>query len=396
MHDFLIHNREQLIECCKAKVAQRPLRAATEAQLKNGVPLFLDQLIRTLQAEREDLPGESVKISGTSGGTSDDVSEMGASAAAHGKQLLELGYTVDQVVHDYGDLCQAITDLAEARDAPFSVAEFRTLNRCLDNAIADAVTEFSAQRDAVESRRATRESNERLGFLLHELRNSLLTAKLALSALESGQLPVSGATGAVLKRSLAALTSLVKHALDEVRVSADLSGEPEVFSVAGFVADAGSAAMLDANARGCSFNVGHVDTSLEVRGDRLLLLGAVMNLLQNAFKFTHAQTEVSLTAGTDEDGYVVIEVADHCGGLPPGAADKMFQPFSRGQQDKSGLGLGLCIARASVEAAGGSLSVRDVPGTGCVFTIRLARHLRPEGVASAPAPTAAPGPVATV
>ena len=50
-----------------------------------------------------------------------------------------LGYTADQVVHDYGDLCQAITDLAFERDAPFAVDEFRTLNRCLDNAIADAV-----------------------------------------------------------------------------------------------------------------------------------------------------------------------------------------------------------------------------------------------------------------
>jgi signal transduction histidine kinase len=286
---------------------------------------------------------------------------------------------VDQVVHDYGDLCQAITDLAEARDAPFSVGEFRTLNRCLDNAIADAVTEFSAQRDAAESRRATRESNERLGFLLHELRNSLLTAKLALTALESGQLPVTGATGGVLKRSLAALTSLVKHALDEVRADADLSREPEVFSLAAFIADAGSAAMLDANARGCSFNVRHIDTNLEIQGDRQLLLGALMNLLQNAFKFTHQQTEVSLNAYAGDDGAVFIEVADHCGGLAPGIAEKMFEPFSRGQQDKSGLGLRLCIARANVEAAGGSLTVRDVPGSGCVFTIRLANMHVPSG-----------------
>lgn len=388
MDEFLTRNREQLIESCKAKVAQRPLRAATPAQLKNGVPLFLDQLIRTLQAEKEDHPGESLRISGASGGGASDLSEMGATAAAHGKQLLELGYTVDQVVHDYGDLCQAITDLAEVRDAPFSVGEFRTLNRCLDNAIADAVTEFSAQRDAAESRRVTRESNERMGFLLHELRNSLLTAKLALTALESGQLPVAGATGGVLKRSLAALTSLVKHALDEVRVSADLSREAEVFSLAAFIADAGSAAMLDAHARGCSFNVRHIDTNLEIEGDRQLLLGALMNLLQNAFKFTHHQTEVSLSAYASDDGAVLIEVADHCGGLAPGIAENMFQPFSRGQQDKSGLGLGLCIARANVEAAGGNLSVRDVPGSGCVFTIRLAQHPRPVGVTSTPGPTA--------
>ena len=373
MHDFLNHNREELVERCKSKVAQRPLRAATPEQLKNGVPLFLQQLIRTLEAEKEDQPGESLRISGASGGKASELSEIGASATVHGKQLLELGYTVDQVVHDYGDLCQAITDLAEERDAPFSVGEFRTLNRCLDNAIADAVTEFSSQREVAASRQASVECNERVGFLLHELRNALLTAKLAFTALESGKLPVAGATGGVLRHSLDALTSLVKHALDEVRVSAELPGT-EVFSLASLIADAGSAALLDANARNCSFKVSNVDTQLEIEGDRLLLLGALMNLLQNAFKFTRPQTEVSLNAYAGDGGDVFIDVADHCGGLAPGSAEVMFRPFARGQRDKSGLGLGLSIARANVEAAGGSLSVRDVPGTGCVFTIRLARH----------------------
>jgi signal transduction histidine kinase len=380
MDEFLTRNRDELINRCKAKVARRPLRAATPGQLQNGVPLFLDQLIRTLQAEKADLPAESLRISGARGGLSSDISEMSATATAHGKQLLELGYTVDQVVHDYGDLCQAITDLAEERDAPFSVGEFRTLNRCLDNGIADAVTAFSAQRDAAETRRAARESNERLGFLLHELRNSLLSAKLALTALESGQLTVTGATGGVLKRSLAALASLVKHALDEVRVDGNVVQEREVFSVAEFIADAGSAAMLDANARDCAFAVRHIDMELQVDGNRQLLMGALMNLLQNAFKFTHAQMEVSLNAFAGEDGAVLIEVADHCGGLAPGFQETMFRPFSRGLQDKSGLGLGLCIARANVEGAGGSLTVRNLPGTGCVFTIRLARHARPTTV----------------
>ena len=86
---------------------------------------------------------------------------MGVSATAHGKELLKLGFTVDQVVHDYGDLCQAITDLAFERDAPFSIDEFRTLNRCLDNAIADAVTEFSFQREATLAREHEVAANER-------------------------------------------------------------------------------------------------------------------------------------------------------------------------------------------------------------------------------------------
>src|SRR5512141_3229848 len=115
MHTFLANNRDELIARCKAKVAQRPRRAATEEQLKNGVPLFLEQLRRTLVAEEEGHAGESLSISGAAGGDAQALSEMGVTAAAHGKQLLELGFTVDQVVHDYGDLCQALTGLAVER-----------------------------------------------------------------------------------------------------------------------------------------------------------------------------------------------------------------------------------------------------------------------------------------
>lgn len=378
MHRFLENNREDLIARCKAKVAMRPRRAATPGQLKNGVPLFLKQLTETLRAEAEGHPGESLRISGASGGNAGARSEMGVTATAHGKQLLELGYTVDQVVHDYGDLCQAITDLAVERDAPFSVDEFRSLNRCLDNAIADAVTEFSAQRDATVSRRHLAEANQRLGFLVHELRNALQTATLALAALETGQLPITGATGGVLRRSLVALTALVNRSIDEVRVEAGPQSSGEVFSVASFIGDAGNAALLEANSRGCPFTVRNVDPHLEIEGPRELLLEALVNLLQNAFKFTRPRTEVALNAYAGDGGTIVIDVEDHCGGLAPGAMAIMFRPFKRRNEDRSGLGLGLSIARNNVESAGGTLSVRDVPGTGCVFTIRLPRHGEPQ------------------
>jgi len=67
-------------------------------------------------------------------------------------------------------------------------------------------------------------------------------------------------------------------------------------------------------------------------------------------------------------------VKDHGGGLPPGKAEQMFLPFTQFGADKSGLGLGLSIARRSVELNDGVLSVRDIPGVGCIFTISLPRH----------------------
>jgi len=277
------------------------------------------------------------------------------------------------VVHDYGDLCQAITDLAVERDAPFSVDEFRTLNRCLDNAIADAVTEFSVQRDATVARRQSAEEHERLGVLVHELRNHLNTAALAFSALESGTLPIGGSTGGVLKRSLASLSALLTQALTEVRLAVGTPVQTEAFSLAMFVDDARNAASLYADVSGCALVVPEVDPLIGITGNRELLLAAVVNLLQNAFKFTCPSTEVTLSAYPDRNR-VLIDVKDNCGGLPAGAVGMMFKPFAQVGNNRNGLGLGLSIAKRSVEASGGALKLRDVPGVGCVFTVDLPRQ----------------------
>ncbi|MEZ2299943.1 HAMP domain-containing sensor histidine kinase [Variovorax sp. RCC_210] len=371
MHRFLSNNRDELVARCKLKVAQRPLRAATAKQLAHGVPMFLDQLTRTLVAENNDDAAASIAISGPSGGDSLALSEIGVSATAHGKELLNLGYTVDQVVHDYGDLCQAITDLAFERDAPFAVGEFRTLNRCLYNAIADAVTEFSSQRDALLLVQQTAGEKQRLGFLVHELRNSQGTATLAVRALELGNMQIGGATGAILKRSLSTLGLLISRATAEVR--GEGSDQRQTFSVATFIVDVELAARLDPNMKAAVFEVRAVDPGLAVHANRDLLHAALANLLQNAFKFTRKDSLVTLNAYAFGE-HVLIDVEDHCGGLPPGGAAKMFVPFKPNDDGRAGLGLGLSIARQSIEADEGALTVRDVPNSGCVFTISLPRQ----------------------
>jgi hypothetical protein len=184
---------------------------------------------------------------------------------------------VDQVVHDYGDLCQAITDLAVERDAPFAIDEFRTLNRCLDNAIADAVTEFSSVRDATLARQQSAQANERLGFLVHELRNAIGTATLAATALEMGNLPMSGATGAVLKRCLAVLTSLTDRSLAEVRLGNVAPTERERLSVSSLISEAARGVELHSDVRTCTLRLHPVDPRLHVHGNRLLLLSALEN-----------------------------------------------------------------------------------------------------------------------
>lgn len=380
MHEFLIANRAELIARCRAKVAKRAMPGELEGELDHGISVFLDQLIKTLQVEQTATPMNSRKVSGPTGGGKPALSEMGEAASEHGRELLMHGYTVEEVVHDYGDLCQAITDLAFDMDVEIKVDEFRTLNRCLDNAIATAVTEFGYQRDFVVADKQADALNVRLGYFAHELRNHLGTATLALAVIKAGNVGISGATGAVLDRSLVGLRNLIDRSLAEVRVTAGLPVHHQLFSLAEFIAEVKLAGELEAQVKDCVLLVSDVDSRLALDADRDLMFSAVGNLLQNAFKFTRAGSEVTLNAYAVADR-ILIDVEDHCGGLPPGDAARMFRPFTQGSDDKSGLGLGLSISRRSVEANDGVLSVRDIPGSGCVFTIDLPRHSMPDPVA---------------
>lgn len=381
LHDFLTTNRDELIARCRAKVAQRARSGSSARELEHGITVFLEQLIKTLLVEQTAQPMKSRKVSGPSGGGRPALSEMGEAAAEHGRELLLHGYTVEEVVHDYGDLCQAITDLAYEKTIEIKVDEFRTLNRCLDNAIATAVTEFGYQRDFAVADEQADALNVRLGFFAHELRNHLSTATLALAVIKAGNVGLSGATGAVLDRSLVGLRNLIDRSLAEVRMSAGLPVQHELFSLAEFIAEVKLAGLLEAQVKDCVLFVSDVDPRLALDADRDLLFSAVGNLLQNAFKFTRPGSEVTLNAYSAADR-ILIDVEDNCGGLPPGAAERMFRPFAQGGGDRSGLGLGLSISRRSVEANGGILGVRDVPGCGCVFTIDLPRQTMPDPVAS--------------
>jgi signal transduction histidine kinase len=70
---------------------------------------------------------------------------------------------------------------------------------------------------------------------------------------------------------------------------------------------------------------------------------------------------------------VAVDVEDQCGGLPAGAADKMFTAFVQVGKDRSGFGLGLAIAMQAVHAHGGSIHVHNREGDGCTITIELPR-----------------------
>ena len=174
----------------------------------------------------------------------------------------------------------------------------------------------------------------------------------------------------MLDRSLVGLRNLIDRSLADVRVTAGMPPRRRRLRLADLIAEIKISACLEAQARSCGLAVSVVDPKLAVYADHDLLSSALGNLLQNAFKFTQPDTEVSLTVQS-VGARVLIEVEDCCGGLHPGDAERMFRPFTQSGTDRSGLGLGLTICRRSVEANDGVLSVRDVPGAGCVFTIDL-------------------------
>src|ERR1700686_2765173 len=347
---FIGENRAELIRRTREKVQARSAPRATADEIQSGVPIFLTQFTDLL---------------GVTTGEMLPTPAIAASATKHGSDLLRRGFTIAQVVHDYGDICQAITELAVNQSKELSTTEFHVLNLGLANAIAMAVTEYSRQRE----QNLAGEEVERLGFLAHELRNLISTATMAFQFLRGGTVAIGGSTGGVLERALKGLRDLVDRSLAEVRLASGQHKRTRVV-LAEFIEEVEMSAALDAKARSIKLTVAPVDYAIAVEADRQLLASAVSNLLQNAFKFTRAGGNVSLRARKRTDR-VVIEIEDECGGLPPGKAEELFHPFDRRGDDKTGLGLGLAISHKSVGANGGEIKVENMPGRGCVFIVEL-------------------------
>jgi hypothetical protein len=210
LYEFLTENRNELIARCRDKVAKRFAPAETPPPIDHGVPVFLQQLTDTLRLEQT--TGVRPEFDAAPTPTP---SAIGRAAAIHGAELLRLGYSVDQVVHDYGDVCQSVTDLAVEQKAPISTDEFRTLNRCLDNAIADAVTSFGSARQQVINTHAET-LHERLNYFSSEQQRLIEIAIQVYAAIKTGNIGLNGATGALLIHALEEMRALSDRTLPEM------------------------------------------------------------------------------------------------------------------------------------------------------------------------------------
>jgi signal transduction histidine kinase len=258
--------------------------------------------------------------------------------------------------------------MATAQEAaePIDHRETEVVFDAIISGIAVAVSEYSHQRDAELARQA----NEHFAFIAHELRNPLSAATLAFYQLKKkGQLPSEGRTILALERGLQHTNELVEQTLQIARISSgiELRREPTTL---GFLFDEIELGSI-AEAESKDIELRRVlERDEQIHVDVRLVRSAVGNLVRNAIKYTPAGCEVELR-GSIDNGRVVIEIEDRCGGLEPGKVEQAFTPFVRLDTRQSGFGLGLAIAKQAVDAHAGTIRVQNLPGKGCIFILEL-------------------------
>jgi signal transduction histidine kinase len=355
LRDFIAANESEILEEARLRVASRGASGALDADLADGLPVFLEQLregLRKASAHEDE----------------DDHQEIERSASRHGGRLFRRGRTAAEVVHEYSGLCHVIAALAIERGTPIEAREFQTLNRCLEEAIAGAVTAHGNERE----RAASSEETERLGVLAHEMRNIVNTAMLSFSIIRRGAVGAGGSTSAIHERSLIQLNGLIDRSLAEVRLDAGMQNS-ERLAMRAIIEEVAIGASLFAQTRGIVFAIRPVDPAIFVDADRQILSAAITNLVQNAFKFTRRGSTVDLRTVATANR-VLIDVEDECGGLRLEQPETLLRPFVQRGVDRTGLGLGLSICVKAIKASKGELRIRNLPGKGCVFTIDLPKQ----------------------
>jgi len=339
--------RELLVACWSAKIRDAVSAPLTTTELLDKIPAFVDEIIDALYPNAPRLPSTS------------------EFAGEHGAQRLRLHFDVREVVREYGLLHECILELARDSGASISVDEQQVIVKWINAGIAEALGQYVEERDA----ELERQNSEHLGFIAHELRNPLSAARATVHRMRDKPSIRGSPSVALLERSLRRASDMIDNALSHASLKLGVEPKMETVALGDLLRDVEQDAGAGSASRAVSLNVAAPGGAV-ITADPRLLRSAVFNLVQNALKFSPPGSAVNVRVAT-APGSVTIEVEDACGGLPPGKIDELFTPTVQKGDDRSGFGLGLSIARQAVEAHGGGIDVRDVPGTGCVFTIKL-------------------------
>jgi two-component system sensor histidine kinase KdpD len=223
--------------------------------------------------------------------------------------------------------------------------------------------------------------NSLLAAISHDLRTPLAALVGLADSLHLTQPPPSAQQSAIadrIREQARRLRSLVENLLDMARLQAGrVALNRQWHSLEELVGSALETLGETLAPRKVQVHV-PADFPL-VELDAALMERVLCNLLENAAKFTGAQARIDIGARA-EPGRVTIWVEDTGPGLPPGREEEIFEKFERGDKESAtpGVGLGLAICRAIVEAHGGTIRAENRPGGGARFTIELPQGQAPQ------------------
>jgi PAS domain S-box-containing protein len=230
------------------------------------------------------------------------------------------------------------------------------------------------QKALAEAEAANRARDEFLAMLSHELRNPLNAITVALHVAEAGSLGEHAVKARqVVARQIGQLVRLVDDLLDITRLATGkIVVRPSPVDLGAVARRVVTTVTEGAPGRHIAYQV---QGDLWIRADETRLEQILVNLLNNAMKFTPASGRVSVTA-TDDGPDAVLRVEDTGAGIAPELLPRIFDLFVQGQTHRknSGLGIGLTLVKRLVDLHGGRIDVTSPgPGQGSVFTIRLSR-----------------------
>jgi signal transduction histidine kinase/CheY-like chemotaxis protein len=331
-----------------------------------------------------------------------------APARKHGEQRWEEGWSLPEVVRDYQILRIVLFDyLEEALERPLLFREIQAIGLALDEAISASLTAYVRYRDdhvrrveqeraeheraqAAALRESDRRKNEFLAMLAHELRNPLapiLNSVEVLRLLGPVDPNVTQARD-IVERQVKQMVRLVDDLLDVTRIAqGKLELRRSVFDLAEAVAQAIQTTTPLFEAQQHQLSVELPNEPLRLEADQARVVQVIVNLLNNAGKYTDRGGRITLS-GAREGDEVVIRVRDNGMGIDPQMLGRVFDMFM--QVDRAvhraqgGLGIGLTLVRQLVEMHGGRVAAHsEGPGRGSEFIVWL--PALPAGPAATPA-----------